>query len=1556
MKFPESRGFHDRPRSKARLEAAARIRASQERALATKKALLEKQAQNENSKSSLLQSVKSKGSSMSNLSYSTGEAYLDSIAQPSGGHITGTESSKTTIFSYSASTGGWKPRRRHELLIGGVSSSLTKSHKWQAHDSVRTIQREIDAAFTSAVEKLPHSLGPKELLQSASTTDHVHEAFRESAKLAAAQTGCNSLDAGGLIGRLWREHCEPLFALAKGYEEELLEAERTGSLQGNGTLMKRIQALLNESSAPYLKSKASFRSIKSAPSSNSLEEMNRSHSPPKTKVENQIVEASGNVAKEADRDASATTIEIMNSVEEILYQLAMLKRLRSVMFDEHTRWHRERDAEWQLKKNTLLASSYNLPEFSGSERAGYHFIKRVHSSSGHLEMQWRWHKFEDSDERSRVLAGVIRIQAQIRKYLAVQKILSYRYKQLGGLSRPQFAMSLQDVVSSYQRSKAKIMQKGRVGEVANEKKSNDHDMNIAKNAVAEILWETKRLARDLSSQWWRQIRERKQLESSLNDRILIQRKKTMETSSILDTLAHRAHQLVSHMRRKRKGDITKTQARLHRLLDGLEDLSDEESKNSPMQTPGKKTKKRKKVPKFVFPKSEAEIAAEIQKADDREVALAVELGKVVDQHLEEEIRHATSAEARATKVVSTGTQTNISRIKKKHIRDAHYSMDGSTGGPRDSHQNQLDDNSKMSLKGDLFSKAKAPGMGKVISLVATSNAENGLKNDDNEETVDQKKNSQKRSAASMFMLALSGGDGQDTEKKQSSASFMGLLRALGKFRGLRKHQQRTPAKRLVMSNILEIYLSKIPIDVQSDTDGVPRVNFARYCYQFFYRRFGLRKLAEKHLIGLNASFHKYGSNMQSSPRIHLFARFCGVFGKLHHDVLDFLLLLIATCRDRDKDALEMFEDGSSWVSESRAVMLIRFAADVMCHSGPQILNKLITYEEDGGDSEHLLDKEDGAISRESDIASDIAEGVSFAKIYESMLGEVSSKAITAHRIVETVACCLGGGGGSAKKVIARLRVRPDFAQGLSHLVPLLRKHDEKSLNKLLNLGQPEFKGNNKEAEGDKMLPSPIRLYRDWEARRAVLKASENADKGVVKGPGKSPKNASSPSINQKGNTNSGVNEKKSSAEINGAWFNEANEESYVRGREAWGVSLDTVLRICVEQYIKLRRQLILKLESLYNELWQPLRKLPTEGRKKSSGGSFFDFQTLLFSVDPTLSDSVVHKIYDQCVEKTAQDAGVTLGASAEDYDSEEDDDEYDEDNTLEEHDDISPEAFVAVCISNGLLRSYCRTFGKRPRTTGGQKAYLIEGYKKLIRQVSLLKGLNPRQIHELAHAFRKRSFDPRIAIVRQGEEGDAFYVIKKGKVDVWMKKERGSQKQWVAELGEGQFFGEKALLTKEVRNADCIAKTHVECLMVDKESFEQSLGPLETILRKTAEEFTTLYKDWSEIHEPKVNNYIQNKQKHLEARQNEYRIAEIQHKAKLGDAIDRLNGEIQEVKDMKKAIAGKLKARESALATREHIRELLLFVDVGNTAGSKVISQEDGDHGHIEVNDQSSAI
>lgn len=69
-------------------------------------------------------------------------------------------------------------------------------------------------------------------------------------------------------------------------------------------------------------------------------------------------------------------------------------------------------------------------------------------------------------------------------------------------------------------------------------------------------------------------------------------------------------------------------------------------------------------------------------------------------------------------------------------------------------------------------------------------------------------------------------------------------------------------------------------------------------------------------------------------------------------------------------------------------------------------------------------------------------------------------------------------------------------------------------------------------------------------------------------------------------------------------------------------------------------------------------------------------------------------------------------------------------------------------------------------------------------------------------------------IVRQGELGDSMYVVQEGRVEVVQEKDGRDIK--LAELEDGDFFGEMALFEKEVRSATVRALGSVRILTVDK--------------------------------------------------------------------------------------------------------------------------------------------
>jgi putative ABC transport system ATP-binding protein len=88
--------------------------------------------------------------------------------------------------------------------------------------------------------------------------------------------------------------------------------------------------------------------------------------------------------------------------------------------------------------------------------------------------------------------------------------------------------------------------------------------------------------------------------------------------------------------------------------------------------------------------------------------------------------------------------------------------------------------------------------------------------------------------------------------------------------------------------------------------------------------------------------------------------------------------------------------------------------------------------------------------------------------------------------------------------------------------------------------------------------------------------------------------------------------------------------------------------------------------------------------------------------------------------------------------------------------------------------------------------------------------------------MRRATFAAGRAIVRQGEVGDQFYLIRRGSVDVLIDMGTGVQHH-AATLKEGEFFGERALLTGEPRNATVVAREEVEVYTLNKDDFQAAL-------------------------------------------------------------------------------------------------------------------------------------
>ena len=96
-------------------------------------------------------------------------------------------------------------------------------------------------------------------------------------------------------------------------------------------------------------------------------------------------------------------------------------------------------------------------------------------------------------------------------------------------------------------------------------------------------------------------------------------------------------------------------------------------------------------------------------------------------------------------------------------------------------------------------------------------------------------------------------------------------------------------------------------------------------------------------------------------------------------------------------------------------------------------------------------------------------------------------------------------------------------------------------------------------------------------------------------------------------------------------------------------------------------------------------------------------------------------------------------------------------------------------------------------------------YESILAGVSLFEGLSKAGRALMADALEDIVYADADTIMKEGAEGDYFYIIEKGQVSVLVGTDQ------VALRGDGEYFGEKALLTNEPRMASCVAAGEVEC-------------------------------------------------------------------------------------------------------------------------------------------------
>ena len=145
--------------------------------------------------------------------------------------------------------------------------------------------------------------------------------------------------------------------------------------------------------------------------------------------------------------------------------------------------------------------------------------------------------------------------------------------------------------------------------------------------------------------------------------------------------------------------------------------------------------------------------------------------------------------------------------------------------------------------------------------------------------------------------------------------------------------------------------------------------------------------------------------------------------------------------------------------------------------------------------------------------------------------------------------------------------------------------------------------------------------------------------------------------------------------------------------------------------------------------------------------------------------------------------------------------------------------------------------------------------REALSKIFLFRELTPSEIDRLVSISREKRVKKNDVVFREGDDGDAFYLIIIGSVRI-STIVPGVGEEALTILKEGEYFGEMALIDDVPRSASAIANDDTVLLLIEKENFRKLLAQetalaykllwvftktLSARLRKTDEQLKTIF-------------------------------------------------------------------------------------------------------------------
>jgi len=157
---------------------------------------------------------------------------------------------------------------------------------------------------------------------------------------------------------------------------------------------------------------------------------------------------------------------------------------------------------------------------------------------------------------------------------------------------------------------------------------------------------------------------------------------------------------------------------------------------------------------------------------------------------------------------------------------------------------------------------------------------------------------------------------------------------------------------------------------------------------------------------------------------------------------------------------------------------------------------------------------------------------------------------------------------------------------------------------------------------------------------------------------------------------------------------------------------------------------------------------------------------------------------------------------------------------------------LAVFIAGPLLRGLIkllRAIGREVRAVWRRIEFKLEtGWRveasELIDRLPMFEDIPVDALNEIAGRVRLRGLGDGQPVFRQGEQPDAFYVVRTGVLEVVEEDSESGGERRLRDLGRGESFGELGLVTSAPRAATVRAIGSAEVFEVDKGAFDHLLA------------------------------------------------------------------------------------------------------------------------------------